>query len=173
MYPSQQFSEFSEIFARGTHFISWCWPNMSDLSKIIYFHPLSEFEHNVGYSPPRKLISRALDALGNFTLALCSYRSYFSSVSTNKVVLSAVGASKYGNNSCKYAAIWDHFQNYFWASGKDISTTSANFCFMFALVDAACLRAPNAHPTLLIWFCLTGDMRVSRRQWMLRQNTTL
>ena len=53
VYPSQQFSENSEISAQGTHFKSWQWPNMSNLSKFISFDPLYEFEHNFGYSPSR------------------------------------------------------------------------------------------------------------------------
>ena len=94
VYPSQQFAENSEMSAQGTHFKSWQWPNMSNLSKFISFDTLSEFEHKFGYSPPRKLISRARDALSNSTRASCYSWSFFAAFSHNYVVSSAIGAPK-------------------------------------------------------------------------------
>ena len=117
-----------EISAHWIHFISWQWQNMSSLSKFISFDPISEFEHYFGNSHPRKLLSRAWDALGNSTLAPCFSGSFFTPTSPNKVVLSAICAPKYVNNSCIFAAICDHFHNYFWACGKDISTPPRIYC---------------------------------------------
>ena len=134
VYPSQQLSDTYDISAQGTHFIFWQWPKMSNLSKFISFDPLSEFEHNFGYSPPRRLISRAWDALSGSTPESCYSWSFFASFSPNKVGLSALCAP----NMTKIRAFMQLFGTIFRIISGRVARISrlTNFSPKSASIDA-------------------------------------